>query len=164
MPDLSERDGKFACPSAKCGSKVHGPSPLSSLSLPPLAAARCLLCARSRVIAGLQIGSWDWAGSQCSCGQWIAPAMQFPMSKVMLLMRGQQTRRLSVSHVTYVLLQVDVKGVPWPQRAEAAAGDAAGDCRQLQAAGAADGCSAPLAQASSGGDLTAAARADASVP
>jgi hypothetical protein len=35
------------------------------------------------LLFSLQIGSWNWAGSQCSCGQWVAPAMQFPMSKVM---------------------------------------------------------------------------------
>lgn len=51
---------------------------------PAQAAMLWLLSAHliSRVIVGLQIGSWNWAGSQCSCGQWVAPAMQFPMSKV----------------------------------------------------------------------------------
>lgn len=69
MPDLTERDGKFSCPSAKCRSKVMH--------------ALCVNCAGVRLTAlALQIGSWNWAGSQCSCGQWVAPAMQFPMSKV----------------------------------------------------------------------------------
>jgi hypothetical protein len=72
MPDLVDREGKLSCPSAKCGAKVPPPPPLfHSPSLPLL-----------NVALLLQIGSWNWAGSQCSCGQWVAPAMQFPMSKV----------------------------------------------------------------------------------
>mmetsp|Transcript_11981 Transcript_11981/g.22082 ORF Transcript_11981/g.22082 Transcript_11981/m.22082 type:complete len:330 (-) Transcript_11981:4232-5221(-) len=29
-----------------------------------------------------RVGSFYWAGSQCSCGTWIVPAIQFPISKV----------------------------------------------------------------------------------
>mmetsp|Transcript_6165 Transcript_6165/g.13524 ORF Transcript_6165/g.13524 Transcript_6165/m.13524 type:complete len:154 (-) Transcript_6165:16-477(-) len=29
-----------------------------------------------------RVGSWNWSGSQCSCGRWVAPAIQFPKSKV----------------------------------------------------------------------------------
>ena len=29
-----------------------------------------------------RIGSLKWQGEQCSCGTWVAPAIQFPMSKV----------------------------------------------------------------------------------
>mmetsp|Transcript_31553 Transcript_31553/g.51441 ORF Transcript_31553/g.51441 Transcript_31553/m.51441 type:complete len:201 (-) Transcript_31553:156-758(-) len=29
-----------------------------------------------------RLGHYKWAGSQCSCGSWVAPAMQIPMSKI----------------------------------------------------------------------------------
>ncbi|GBG29032.1 Dual specificity protein phosphatase 12 [Hondaea fermentalgiana] len=31
---------------------------------------------------GHRVGSFAWAGSQCSCGTWIVPAIQVPLSKV----------------------------------------------------------------------------------
>ena len=31
---------------------------------------------------GAKFGSFDWAGTQCSCGAWVTPAIQVPMSKV----------------------------------------------------------------------------------
>jgi len=29
-----------------------------------------------------KVGSWNWSGAQCSCGTWVTPAIQFPLSKV----------------------------------------------------------------------------------
>jgi dual specificity phosphatase 12 len=29
-----------------------------------------------------KLGHWNWAGAQCSCGTWIVPAIQIPVSKV----------------------------------------------------------------------------------
>ena len=29
-----------------------------------------------------KIGHWKWAGAQCSCGTWVTPAIQIPVSKV----------------------------------------------------------------------------------
>lgn len=29
-----------------------------------------------------KVGSWNWSGSQCSCGTWITPAIQLPSSRV----------------------------------------------------------------------------------
>jgi len=29
-----------------------------------------------------RVGSWNWAGMQCSCGTWVRPAFQFVKSKV----------------------------------------------------------------------------------
>ena len=29
-----------------------------------------------------KIGSWNWAGVQCSCGEWVTPGFQFHCSKV----------------------------------------------------------------------------------
>ena len=31
---------------------------------------------------GVRIGSFNWAGAQCSCGQWVCPAIQVTKSKV----------------------------------------------------------------------------------
>ena len=39
-----------------------------------------ILCPRPACQA--KIGSWKWAGTQCSCGTWVTPAIQFPVSKV----------------------------------------------------------------------------------
>jgi dual specificity phosphatase 12 len=30
----------------------------------------------------LKLGSWNWAGAQCSCGTWVVPAIQIPCSRV----------------------------------------------------------------------------------
>jgi len=32
-----------------------------------------------------KIGHWRWAGAQCSCGTWVTPAIQIPLSKVDIL-------------------------------------------------------------------------------
>ena len=29
-----------------------------------------------------KIGTWSWSGSQCSCGTWVVPSIQIPLSKV----------------------------------------------------------------------------------
>jgi hypothetical protein len=29
-----------------------------------------------------KLGHWKWSGSQCSCGTWVVPAIQIPLSKV----------------------------------------------------------------------------------
>lgn len=29
-----------------------------------------------------KLGTWHWAGAQCSCGTWVAPALQIPKSKL----------------------------------------------------------------------------------
>jgi len=29
-----------------------------------------------------RLGTYNWAGAQCSCGQWITPAIQLTKSKV----------------------------------------------------------------------------------
>jgi dual specificity phosphatase 12 len=29
-----------------------------------------------------KVGHWKWAGAQCSCGTWVTPAIQIPVSKV----------------------------------------------------------------------------------
>jgi dual specificity phosphatase 12 len=31
---------------------------------------------------GTKFGSFDWAGSQCSCGAWVTPGIQVPKSRV----------------------------------------------------------------------------------
>jgi hypothetical protein len=36
---------------------------------------RCYKCAN-------KLGHWNWSGAQCSCGTWVVPAIQIPMSKV----------------------------------------------------------------------------------
>lgn len=35
-------------------------------------------CPKCRV----KLGTWNWAGAQCSCGTWVSPAVQIPNSKV----------------------------------------------------------------------------------
>mmetsp|Transcript_19266 Transcript_19266/g.45044 ORF Transcript_19266/g.45044 Transcript_19266/m.45044 type:complete len:171 (-) Transcript_19266:86-598(-) len=35
-----------------------------------------------------RVGHYNWSGSQCSCGQWIAPAMMFPKARVDIKSRG----------------------------------------------------------------------------
>ncbi|KAI2507047.1 protein tyrosine/serine/threonine phosphatase [Fragilaria crotonensis] len=47
MGNISEYEGKFACP--YCSAKL---------------------------------GIWKWAGTQCSCGTWVTPAIQIPLSKI----------------------------------------------------------------------------------
>mmetsp|Transcript_8227 Transcript_8227/g.12103 ORF Transcript_8227/g.12103 Transcript_8227/m.12103 type:complete len:191 (+) Transcript_8227:808-1380(+) len=32
-----------------------------------------------------KVGHWNWSGSQCSCGTWVTPAIQFPFGKVDLI-------------------------------------------------------------------------------
>jgi hypothetical protein len=32
-----------------------------------------------------KLGIWNWAGTQCSCGTWVVPAIQVPLSKVDLV-------------------------------------------------------------------------------
>jgi dual specificity phosphatase 12 len=32
-----------------------------------------------------KVGTWHWAGAQCSCGTWVSPAVQIPKSKVDVL-------------------------------------------------------------------------------
>mmetsp|Transcript_20371 Transcript_20371/g.25719 ORF Transcript_20371/g.25719 Transcript_20371/m.25719 type:complete len:203 (-) Transcript_20371:160-768(-) len=39
-----------------------------------------LICPNGRCKA--RVGTYKWVGSQCSCGSWVAPAIQIPMSKV----------------------------------------------------------------------------------
>mmetsp|Transcript_30724 Transcript_30724/g.70808 ORF Transcript_30724/g.70808 Transcript_30724/m.70808 type:complete len:392 (-) Transcript_30724:60-1235(-) len=34
---------------------------------------------------GSKLGNWKWAGTQCSCGTWVTPALQVPSSKVDVL-------------------------------------------------------------------------------
>jgi hypothetical protein len=29
-----------------------------------------------------KVGVWNWSGAQCSCGSWIAPAIQIPLSRI----------------------------------------------------------------------------------
>lgn len=36
---------------------------------------RCYRCAA-------KLGHWNWSGAQCSCGTWVVPAIQIPISKV----------------------------------------------------------------------------------
>ena len=31
---------------------------------------------------GTRVGNFNWSGSTCSCGRWVAPAFQFPLSKI----------------------------------------------------------------------------------
>lgn len=33
-----------------------------------------------------KLGIWKWAGTQCSCGTWVTPAIQIPLSKVDVLL------------------------------------------------------------------------------
>jgi len=33
-------------------------------------------------VCNYRVGSWNWAGMQCSCGNWVSPAFQFVKSKV----------------------------------------------------------------------------------
>ena len=87
-------------------------------------------------LTSLQIGSWNWAGSQCSCGQWVAPAMQFPMSKVALalpprVIPSRPFHATSSDAVCDMRWQVDVKGQaaarPVAQLDGAAGDERAGD-------------------------------------
>ncbi|CAM9438744.1 unnamed protein product [Chrysoparadoxa australica] len=39
-----------------------------------------ILCPNAKCNA--RLGGYKWVGSQCSCGSWVTPAIQFPMSKV----------------------------------------------------------------------------------
>lgn len=32
-----------------------------------------------------KLGTWHWAGAQCSCGTWVSPAVQIPKSKLDIL-------------------------------------------------------------------------------
>jgi dual specificity phosphatase 12 len=47
MGDLSDTEGKLACPKCSC-----------------------------------KVGQWNWSGAQCSCGSWVTPAIQVPLSRV----------------------------------------------------------------------------------
>lgn len=31
---------------------------------------------------GTKVGHWNWSGAQCSCGTWVCPAIQVPLSRV----------------------------------------------------------------------------------
>jgi hypothetical protein len=33
-----------------------------------------------------KLGHWKWTGSQCSCGTWVVPAIQIPLSKVDIIL------------------------------------------------------------------------------
>lgn len=33
-----------------------------------------------------KLGNWKWAGAQCSCGSWVTPAIQIPISKVDIML------------------------------------------------------------------------------
>ncbi|GKY95463.1 hypothetical protein MPSEU_000507900 [Mayamaea pseudoterrestris] len=41
-----------------------------------------LSCPRCMV----KVGTWHWSGAQCSCGTWVVPAIQVPVSKVDLVL------------------------------------------------------------------------------
>jgi hypothetical protein len=120
------------------------------------------------VLFRLQIGSWNWAGSQCSCGQWVAPAMQFPMSKVKTLTHCIQMhsmpRRKCVGDGEFVTRrwQVDLKGQPLQQHVAAAVVQEAPLGSETAASG--DGaCAAVAAVSSGGGDAAASAMDSGSV-
>ena len=36
-------------------------------------------------LCSTKLGIWNWAGTQCSCGTWVVPAIQVPLSKVDVL-------------------------------------------------------------------------------
>jgi dual specificity phosphatase 12 len=37
-----------------------------------------------------KLGSWHWAGAQCSCGTWVTPAVQVPLGKVDIVQPAQE--------------------------------------------------------------------------
>lgn len=38
-----------------------------------------------------KLGHWNWSGAQCSCGTWIVPAIQIPLSKVDTILPTSQS-------------------------------------------------------------------------
>ncbi len=114
----------------------------------------------------MQIGSWNWAGSQCSCGQWVAPAMQFPMSKVKTLTHCIQMHsipgRKFVGDGEFVTRrwQVDLKGQPLQQHVAAAVVQEVPPGSETAAPPSGDGACAAVAAASSGGGDAAASAMD----
>ena len=42
-----------------------------------------------------KIGSFDWAGSMCSCGAWVTPAIHVAKSKVDFCQAAQQLPKIT---------------------------------------------------------------------
>ena len=67
------RQSAVACQSVFCGEPVlKWLSPSGQDTEGKLTCPKC----------SFKIGHWRWAGAQCSCGTWITPAIQIPVSKV----------------------------------------------------------------------------------
>jgi dual specificity phosphatase 12 len=39
-----------------------------------------------------KLGHWNWSGAQCSCGTWVVPAIQIPVSKVDTILPTSQSK------------------------------------------------------------------------
>ncbi|KAL3924698.1 MAG: hypothetical protein SGILL_000885 [Bacillariaceae sp.] len=56
-----------------------------------------LQCPNTRCRA--KLGHWNWSGAQCSCGTWVVPAIQIPLSKVDPIMPQQRINEDAGSRV-----------------------------------------------------------------
>ena len=45
----------------------------------------------------VKLGTWIWSGTQCSCGTWVVPAIQVPISKVDVVKPSSSNLHLSTS-------------------------------------------------------------------
>mmetsp|Transcript_11150 Transcript_11150/g.11174 ORF Transcript_11150/g.11174 Transcript_11150/m.11174 type:complete len:160 (+) Transcript_11150:73-552(+) len=63
-----------------------------------------LSCPNERCKA--KLGSWNWSGSRCSCGQWITPAFQFQKSR--LDAKHNTHNQLPLEHATMPILTTDL--------------------------------------------------------
>lgn len=54
-----------------------------------------------------KLGVWKWAGTQCSCGTWVVPAIQVPCSKVDIV-RPIHEQSLNLNHLAIVNPVVNV--------------------------------------------------------
>lgn len=84
----SRSSGKAMCQSVFCSDDVlEWLSPSGADAEGKLACPKC----------SNKIGHWNWAGAQCSCGTWVTPAIQVPLSKVDILKPEMDIRQGSVA-------------------------------------------------------------------
>jgi dual specificity phosphatase 12 len=60
-----------------------------------------------------KVGLWKWAGSQCSCGTWVTPAIQIPNGKVDELNTAKTAQAAaSMSSITASASSISITGLP----------------------------------------------------
>mmetsp|Transcript_1009 Transcript_1009/g.1167 ORF Transcript_1009/g.1167 Transcript_1009/m.1167 type:complete len:346 (+) Transcript_1009:1-1038(+) len=43
----------------------------------------------------VKVGHWNWSGAQCSCGTWVVPAVQIPLSRVDIIVSASERTKAS---------------------------------------------------------------------